>query len=107
RSEHRDLEEQIRKKRAEQEQARAKDDTELAVAANAVENANLEMKKNAYLGRIDQEKNQQRLEEAQAKQKQLIATFDLKRIAAAADLHILEIQRDRAFKAMKAAEDNA
>ena len=30
-SEHRDLEEQIRKKRAEQEQARAKDDTERAV----------------------------------------------------------------------------
>lgn len=107
RSEHRDLEEQIRKKRAEQEQTRAKDDTELAVAANAVENARLEMKKNAYLGRIDQEKNEQRLEEAEAKQKQLIATFDLKRRAAQADLRILEIQRDRAYKAMKSAEDNA
>jgi HlyD family secretion protein len=107
RSEYRDLEEQIRKKRAEQEQARAKDDTELSVAANAVENARLEMKKNAYLGRIDQEKNAQRLEEAEAKQKQLIATFDLKRRAAQADLRILEIQRDRAYKAMKSAEDNA
>ena len=107
RSEHRDLEEQIRKKRAEQEQAHAKDDTELSVAANAVENARLEMKKNAYLGRIDQEKNEQRLEEAEAKQKQLIATFDLKRRAAQADLRILEIQRDRAYKAMKSAEDNA
>jgi len=107
RSEHRDLEEQIRKKRGEQEQARAKDETELAVAANAVENAGLEMKKNAYLGRIDQEKNEQRLEEAQAKQKQLRATFDLKRLAAQADLRILEIQRDRAYKAMKSAEDNA
>jgi HlyD family secretion protein len=107
RSEHRDLEEQIRKKRAEQEQARAKDDTEVAVAASAVENAGLEMKKNAYLGRIDQEKNEQRLEEAQAKQKQLLATFDLKRLAALADLRILEIQRDRAYKAMKSAEDNA
>src|SRR5918994_263816 len=107
RSEHRDLEEQIRKKRAEHEQLRAKDETELAVAANAVENARLELKKNAYLGRIDQEKNEQRLEEAQAKQKQLIATFDLKRRAAQADLRILEIQRDRAFKAMKSAEDNA
>jgi multidrug efflux pump subunit AcrA (membrane-fusion protein) len=107
RSEHRDLEEQIRKKRAEQEQARAKDETELAVAANAVENARLELKKNAYLGRIDQEKNQQRLEEAEAKHKQLIATFDLKRRAAQADVRILEIQRDRAYKAMKSAEDNA
>jgi HlyD family secretion protein len=107
RSEHRDLEEQIRKKRGEQEQARAKDQTELAVAANAVENARLEMKKNAYLGRIDQEKNEQRLEEAEAKQKQLVATFDLKRRAAQADLRILEIQRDRAYNAMKSAEDNS
>jgi len=107
RSEHRDLEEQIRKKRAEHEQARAKDDTELSVAANAVENAHLEMKKNAYLGRIDQEKNELRVEESQAKQKQLKATFDLKRRAEQAELRILEIQRDRAFKAMKSAEDNA
>jgi HlyD family secretion protein len=107
RAEHRDLEEQIRKKRAEQEQARAKDDTELFVAASAVENARLEIKKNAYLGRIDQEKNEQRLEEAEAKHKQLIATFDLKRRAAEADVRILEIQRDRAYKAMKSAEDNA
>jgi HlyD family secretion protein len=107
RAEHRDLEEQIRKKRAEQEQAHAKDDTELSVAANAVQTARLNIKKNVYLGRIDQEKNEQRLEEAEAKQKQLIATFDLKRKAAQADLRILEIQRDRAYKAMKSAEDNA
>jgi hypothetical protein len=107
RSEYQDFEEQIRKKRAEHEQLRAKDDTELSVAANAVENAQLEMKKNVYLGRIDQEKNAQRLEESQAKQKQFTATFDLKRRADEAELRILEIQRDRAFKAMKAAEDNA
>jgi hypothetical protein len=107
RSEFRDFEEQIRKKRAEQEQTRAKDEAELAVAANAVNNAELEMKKNAYLGRIDIEKNELRLEEAQAKQKQLKTTFDLKRRAEQAELRILEIQRDRAYRAMKAAEDNA
>ena len=107
RSEHRDLEEQIRKKRAEHEQLRAKDDTELSVAANAVENAHLEMKKNAYLGRIDIEKNELRLEETQAKQKQLKATFDLKRRAEQAELRILEIQRDRAYKAMTSSQDNA
>jgi RND family efflux transporter MFP subunit len=107
RSEHRELEEQIRKKRAEQEQTHAKDDTELSVAANAVANARLELKKNAYVGRIDQEKNEQRLEEAEARQKQLITTFDLKRKAAQADLRILEIQRDRAHKAMTSAENNA
>jgi hypothetical protein len=78
RSEFRDFEEQIRKKRAEQDQTRAKDEAELSVTANAVNNAELEMKKNAYLGRIDIEKNALRLEEAQAKQKQLKATFDLK-----------------------------
>jgi VCBS repeat-containing protein len=107
RSEYRDLEEQIRKKRAEHEQLRAKDETELVVAANAVENAHLEMKKNAYLGRIDQEKNELRLEEAQAKQTQLKATFDLKRHAEQAELRILEIQRDRAYRAMTSSEDNA
>jgi HlyD family secretion protein len=107
RSEYLDLEEQIRKKRAEQEQARAKDDTELAVAANAVEHAQIEMRKNPFLGRIDQEKNEQRLEEAQAKQTQLKATFDLKRRAEQADLRILEIQRDRAQHAMTSSEDNA
>jgi HlyD family secretion protein len=107
RSEYRDLEEQIRKKHAEQEQTRAKDETELVVAANAVENAGLEIKKNVYLGRIDQEKNELGLEEAQAKQKQLKTTFDLKRRAEQAELRILEIQRDRAYKAMKSSEDNA
>jgi hypothetical protein len=107
RSEFRDFEEQIRKKRAEQAQTRAKDEAELSVAANAVNNAELEMKKNAYLGRIDIEKNELRLEEAQAKQKQLKTTFDLKRRAEQAELRILEIQRDRAYRAMKAAEDNA
>ncbi len=107
RSEFRDFEEQIRKKRAEQEQIRAKDEAELAVAANAVENAGLEMRKNVYLGRIDQEKNEQRLEEAKAKQKQLKETFDLKRRAEQAELRILEIQRDRAQRAMQSAEDNA
>jgi HlyD family secretion protein len=107
RSEFRDFEEQLRKKRAEQEQMRAKDEAELSVAANAVDNAALEMKKNAYLGRIDIEKNELRLEEAQAKQKQLKATFDLKRKAEQAELRILEIQRDRAYRAMKSAEDNA
>lgn len=107
RSEYLDLEEQIRKKRGEQEQARAKDDTELAVAANAVQNAQIEMRKNPYLGRIDQEKNEQRLEESQAKQTQLKETFDLKRRAEQADLKILEIQRDRSQHAMKSSEDNA
>ena len=74
---------------------------------NAVENARLELKKNAYLGRIDQEKNAQKLEEAEAKHRQVTETFDLKRKAEQAELRILEIQRDRAYRAMKSSEDNA
>jgi len=102
-----DLEEQIRKKRAEQEQARAKDDAELAVAANAVETARLEMKKNELLPKILAEKNTLQLEQEQARLKQLQETFDLKRRAEAAEVRILEIQRDRARTAMEHAEQNA
>jgi len=107
RAEYLDLEEQIRKKRAEHEQARARDDAELAVAANAVETARLELKKNEFLARILAEKNTLRMEEAQARLKQLQETFDLKRRAEQAEVRILEIQRDRARTAMQQAEQNA
>jgi HlyD family secretion protein len=107
RAEYLDFEEQIRKKRAEQEQARAKDDAELAVAANGVETARLDVRKNEVLPRINAEKNDLALEEAQARLKQLQETFELKRRAEKAELRILEIQRDRARTAMQHAEQNA
>lgn len=107
RSEFRDLEEQIRKKRAEHEQARAKDDAEMALAANAVDTARLDVKKNEVLPKINAEKNDLRLEEAQARLKQLQETNDLKRRAEQAEVRILEIQRDRARTAMENAEQNA
>jgi HlyD family secretion protein len=107
RSEYLDLEEQIRKKRAEQEQVRAKDDAELAVAANGVDTARLEMKKNEFVAKILAEKNTLRLEEAQARLKQLQDTGELKRRAEEAEIRILEIQRDRARTAMQQAEQNA
>jgi multidrug efflux pump subunit AcrA (membrane-fusion protein) len=107
RAEYLDFEEQIRKKRAEHEQARAKDDAELAVASNAVDTARLEMKKNEFLAKILVEKNTLRLEEAQAKLKQLQETFELKRRAEQAEVRILEIQRDRARTAMEQAEQNS
>src|SRR5688500_14477240 len=65
------------------------------------------MAKNEMLPKIQAEKNEQALEQAQARRKQLIATFDLKRKAAQADLRILEIRRDKALNAMKMAETNA
>jgi HlyD family secretion protein len=107
RAEYLDLEEQIRRKRAEQAAARAKDETELTQAGNDAERARLETLKNEMLPAIEAEKNTQRLEEAQAKDAQLRDTFQLKRRAAEADLRILEIRRDRAKSAMEHAERNA
>lgn len=107
RAEYSDLEEQIRKKRGEHDQVRAKDDAELAVAANAVETARLEMKKNEVLAKILAEKNTLAMEEAEARLKQLQDTAELKRRAQEAEVRILEIQRDRARVAMEQAEQNA
>ena len=102
-----DLEQQIRKKEAEERANRTRDETEIQQAETALARAQLDMVKNEMLPRIQVEKNTQALEEAQAKLKQLKTTFDLKRNAAAADLRILEIRRDRADNAMRQAESNA
>lgn len=102
-----DLEQQIRKKEAEERANRTRDETEIQQAETALARAQLEMVRNEMLPRIQVEKNSQALEEAQAKLKQLRATFDLKRHAAAADLRILQIRRDRADNAMRQAESNA
>jgi HlyD family secretion protein len=106
RAEYLDLVEQIKKKQAEQSAARAKDQTELRQAENAAESARLELRKNEVVSRIDAEKNQQAHEEAAARLAQLRDTFELKRRAAQAELRILEIQRDRAYSAMRHAEQN-
>jgi multidrug resistance efflux pump len=106
-AEFRDFDEQINKKRAEQRAARAKDESELRQAENAVETARLDILKNEIASRIDAEKNQQNLEEAEANVKQLRETFELKRRAAVAELRVLEIQRDSAQNAMLYAQANA
>ena len=105
-AEYRDLVAQISKKQADQAALRAADETELKQAEDAEKTAELEMKKNEILSRIDAEKNQQNLEQARATLKQLQETFDLKRRAARAELRILEIQRDRAQTAMRWAQGN-
>ena len=102
-----DLVAQIRKKQAEQSSSRARDDSELAQARNAVERARLENLKNELSPSIVADKNKLNLQEAEARLKQLEETFDLKRRAAQAELKILEIQRDRAQAAMRHAEENA
>src|SRR5205823_8862202 len=84
-----------------------KDDTGLQQAEDELKRAQLEMKRNEIVSRIDAEKNQEAVEEAQATLKQLKETYQLKRAAAAAGIHILEIQRDRALEAMRFAQSNA
>jgi HlyD family secretion protein len=102
-----DLEQQIRKKEAEERAARARDDSEIAQAESSLKRAGLEMVKNEMLPKILAEKNRQALEEAEARLEQLRTTYILKRKAAEADLRILQIRRDKAENAMQQAVSNA
>ena len=105
-AEYRDFVEQINKKRGEQLTVKAHDEAELTTAENAVKTADLEMLKNEMAPAIIAEQNKLSLDEARAKLQQLRRTFDLKRRADAAELHALEIQRDRAQNAWRHAESN-
>jgi membrane fusion protein (multidrug efflux system) len=101
-----DLDGQIKRRMAEQAAALERDTTEIKTAEHDVERAKLENRKNEFLGRTDAEKNRLALEQAEARLAQLRHTFDLKRKAAAADLRILEIRRERAERNMKQAQRN-
>jgi multidrug efflux pump subunit AcrA (membrane-fusion protein) len=100
------LDEQIRKMQADQVANRARDDTELTVAGSDVERARLAVTTNKVLPRLDGEKNLLSLEQAEARLAELRKTYELKRQAAAAELRILEIRRDRAQNELKYAEQN-
>lgn len=102
-----DLEGQIARTRANQSIARSADDTAITAAENDVARARLEASKNELIPRVDAEKNDLALEEAQAKLRQLRETYALKRKAAEADVRIIEIRRDRARLALEQAERNA
>jgi multidrug resistance efflux pump len=97
----------IQKKISEQAALDAKDQTELSAAEHDVARAELEVRKNDLIPRIDAEKNTLALEQARARYEQLKTTYALKRTAAAADLEILEIRRARAERALRYAENNA
>ena len=98
---------QVAQKQAEEDIARSKDDTGLQQAEDELKRAQLEMKRNEIVSRIDAEKNQEAVDEAQATLKQLKETYQLKRAAAGAGIRIQEIQRDRALEAMRYAQSNA
>lgn len=106
-AEHKDALTQIDRKRAEQAIAAADRRRDLALADNAVKRAELDVLGNALLSAIDAEKNVQKVEEARARLAALQKTAALQDRAAAADLRILEIQRDRAMSAWQHALRNA
>jgi HlyD family secretion protein len=106
-AEYRDILAQIDKKQAEQIIARAARQTGRKIAENAVRRAELDLVGVEMLAKITAEKNQQVLEETRAKLAQLRKTNELHERAAAADLRILEIQRDRTKNAWDHAATNA
>jgi HlyD family secretion protein len=101
------LDADIAKKRAEQAEQLAKDQTELKAAENAVSTARLDVLKNDLLPPIEAEKNDNALAAASERFKQLKETFDLKRRAARAELQILEVRRERARAQFEHASANA
>src|SRR5437773_4938876 len=98
---------QVGQKHADEDSARAKDDTAMKQAEDELKRAELELQRNEIVSRIDAEKNQEALDEAQVTLKQLKQTFELKRAASASTIRIQEIQRDRALEAMRYAQGNA
>src|SRR5256884_761383 len=98
---------QVAQKQADENIARAKDDTAMQQAEDELKRAQLELQKNEIVSRIDAEKNQEAVDEAQSTLKQLKETYQLKRAAATAAIRILEIQRDRALEAMRYSQGNA
>src|SRR5438309_594675 len=98
---------QVAQKQAEEDIARAKDDTAMKQAEDELKRAQLELQRNEIVSRIDAEKNQEAVDEAQTTLKQLKETYQLKRAAAAAAIRIVEIQRDRALEAMRYSQGNA
>ncbi|MGA2217873.1 MAG: hypothetical protein ABSG51_07295, partial [Terracidiphilus sp.] len=102
-----DENQKVVEEQAKEAAARAKDETEMKQAEDSLAKARLEMEKVELLSRIDAEKAQEDLDEAQATLAQLKETFDLKRKAAQASIRILEIQRDRTRETMLHAQANS
>ncbi|HEX4489114.1 MAG TPA: HlyD family efflux transporter periplasmic adaptor subunit [Terriglobales bacterium] len=98
---------QVIQEQSKESAGRAKDETEIKQAEDALSKAELEMQKVEIVSRIDAEKARETLEEAKATLQQLRETFDLKRKAAQAGIRILEIQRDRTHEIMMHAQADA
>jgi HlyD family secretion protein len=99
--------EQVAEEQAKEMAAKAKDETELHQAEDDLHKAELELQKQEVVSRIQAEKDRETLEDAKAAYSQLKETFELKRNAARAGIHILEIQRDRSRQTMEHSQANA
>jgi len=97
----------IKKQQADNAIDLAKDQTALQAAEDDYQKAKLEMTKNEVVSRIDADRNRLTLEQDEATWKQLRETFDLKARARQAQLHDLEIQRDKAHAQMVYAQTNS
>lgn len=102
-----DLDSQIARKRADQAAEEEKDRTGLVAAQNDIERAKLAVSTNDLIARVAAEKNTLTLQQNVARLEQLQVTSKLKKEAAAADLRILEIRRERSERALRYADENA
>jgi HlyD family secretion protein len=106
-AEHRDVVQQINRRKGEHTTARALRETQLKQAENDAAIAKLNTVGNDTVGAISAEKNVQALQEATARLAQLRKTFTLRDRVEAADMRILEIQLQRARNAWDHAAANA
>ena len=90
-----DLEHQIEQKRALNNSNAEKRIADLQQAQADLKKAEIESRKGPVLSAIDQEKNQVKLEDAKAHVASLQRSSHFRELGEAAELHILELQRDR------------
>jgi multidrug resistance efflux pump len=98
--------EQLKQKRAERVSAAGQDENDVARAQNDVDRARLDVSKSEVLSRIDADKNQQTLEEAQARLVQLKKKSEARGRAAAAEARSLELRAARSKRSMEYAQRN-
>lgn len=101
-----DLGHQIEQKIAENHSNAAKRASELKQAEADLEKARLEIRKGPILSAIEDQKNQAKLEDAEAHVASLRRSHHFHDLAEAADLKILELQHDRQKVALDRTRDN-
>jgi len=101
-----DLSHQIDQKIAENKSNAEKRASELQQAEADLEKAKLEIRKGPILSAIDDEKNKAKLDDAQAHAASLRRSGHFHELAEAAELRVLELQRDRQKVALERTQDN-